>query len=143
MTVFKIIVIFFLKQIMKQVKTSDKMLIVDRIMSIFLWNKIFRAIFALLPQNNFSRAPMHEMQYDLNNDIKDLQNILKIFQMNRNRFRLRWEQSPPNHKRAWIVVWKSIKKNYLEVAQTIARTFERPRQEHGRRATTKNQKQLP
>ena len=31
---------------MKQVKTSDKMLIVDRIMSIFLWSKIFRAILA-------------------------------------------------------------------------------------------------
>ena len=108
---------------MKQVKTRDKMLIVDRIMSIFLWSKIFRAIFALLPPNNFSRAPMHEIQHDLNNDIKDLQNILKIFRMNRNRFRLRWEQSPPNYKREMSLL--KLRISLMELGQLCGRVLKR------------------
>ena len=42
----------------KRVKTSDKMLIVDRIMNIFLWSKFFLASLALPAFKIFSRAPM-------------------------------------------------------------------------------------
>ena len=40
-------------------------------------------------------------------------------------------------------VVEQYKKNHLEVTLTVARTFDGPKQEHGRRTTTKNQKQLP
>ena len=35
---------------MKLIKTSGKMLIVNRVMTMFLWSKIFWAILALLPK---------------------------------------------------------------------------------------------
>ena len=42
-------IFLFLKHILKYVKTSGKILIIDRIMSIFLWSKIFQTVFALSP----------------------------------------------------------------------------------------------
>ena len=43
---------------MEQAKASGKILIVDLIMSIFLWSQIFRAILALQKKKKLSRAPM-------------------------------------------------------------------------------------